>query len=68
MRASLATIICQGVPGCGSVCLSTKETTLERADFSLQLLLFETAEKERDIFIIFFLSSLCQLLSPLPRF
>ena len=30
-----------------------KETTLERADFALQLLMFVTAEKERVMFIIF---------------
>ena len=41
-----------------------KETTLERADFTLQLLMFVTAEKERRMFIIFFLSIFCQLLSP----
>ena len=41
-----------------------KETTLERADFILQLLMFVTAEKEGQLFIIFFLSSFCQLLSP----
>ena len=41
-----------------------KETTLERADFALQLSMFVTAEKEREMFIIFFLSSFCQLLSP----
>ena len=41
-----------------------KETTLERADFTLQLLMFVTAEKEWQMFIIFFLSSFCQLLSP----
>ena len=40
-----------------------KETILERADFALQLLMFVTAEKERRMFIIFFLSSFCQLLS-----
>ena len=40
-----------------------KETTLERADFTLQLLMFVTAEKERRIFTIFFLSSFCELLS-----
>ena len=34
-----------------------KETTLERADFTLQLLLFVTVEKERRI--VFFLSSFC---------
>ena len=33
-----------------------KETTLERADFTLQLFMFLTAEKERRMFIIFFLS------------
>ena len=31
-----------------------KETTLKRADFTLQLLMFVTAEKERRMFIIFF--------------
>ena len=41
-----------------------KETTLERADFVLQLSMFVTAEKEREMFTIFFLSSFCQLLSP----
>ena len=41
-----------------------KETTLERADFTLQLLMFVTVEKERRMFIFFFLSSFCQLLSP----
>ena len=35
----------------------TKETTLERADFTLQLLMFVTAEKERQLFIIFILYS-----------
>ena len=34
-----------------------RETTLERADFTLQLLLFVTMDKERRMFIIFFLSS-----------
>ena len=43
---------------------STKETTLERADFTLQLLMFVTAEKERRMFTIYFLSIFCQLLSP----
>ena len=42
----------------------TKETTLERADFALQLSMLVTAEKEREMFIIFFLSNFCQLLSP----
>ena len=41
-----------------------KETTLERADFTLQLLMFVTAEKERRMLKNFFLSSFCQLLSP----
>ena len=41
-----------------------KETILERADFTLQLLMFVTAEKKRELFIFFFLSSFCQLLSP----
>ena len=40
-----------------------KETTLERADFTLQLLMFVTSEKERRMFTIFSLSSFCQLLS-----
>ena len=39
----------------------TKETTLERADFTLKLLMFVTAEKERVMFIVFFLSILCEL-------
>ena len=42
----------------------TKETTLERADFTLQLLMFVTAEKQGQMFIFFFLSIFCQLLSP----
>ena len=33
-----------------------KETTLERADL---LLMFVTSEKERELFITFFLSSFC---------
>ena len=41
-----------------------KETTLERADFTPQLLKLVTAGKERGMFIFFFLSSFCQLLSP----
>ena len=41
-----------------------KETTLERDDFTVQLLMFVTVGKERQLFIIFFLSSICQLLSP----
>ena len=41
----------------------TKEITLERADFTLQLSMFATAEKEGEMFMIFFLSSFCQLLS-----
>ena len=44
--------------------LHVKETTLERVDFTLQLLMFVTAEKERRMFIIFFISSFCQRLSP----
>ena len=40
-----------------------KETTLERDDFIPQLLMFVTEEKERRMFISFFLF-LCQLLSP----
>ena len=40
---------------------STKETAFQRADFTLQLLMFVTVEKERRIFIIFFLSSFGQL-------
>ena len=36
--------------------IATKETKLERADFTLQLLVFVTAEKERRMFISFFLS------------
>ena len=42
----------------------SKETTLERADFTLQLLMFVTIEKETEMFIIFFLSSFSQRLSP----
>ena len=34
--------------------VTTNETTLERADFTLQLLLFVTAEKEGQILISFF--------------
>ena len=41
-----------------------KETKLERADFAFQLLMFVAAEKEGQLFIIFFLSIFCQLLSP----
>ena len=41
-----------------------KETTLERADFTLQLLMFVTEEKEKEMFTILFLSIYCQLLSP----
>ena len=41
-----------------------KETTLERADFALQLSMFVTAEKEREMFITSFPSSFCRLLSP----
>ena len=42
----------------------TKETTLERADFTLQLSMFVTEEKETEMFLIIFLSICCQLLSP----
>ena len=43
----------------------SKETTLERADFTLQLLMCVTTEKESRMFTIFLLSSFfCQLLSP----
>ena len=42
----------------------TKETTLERADFTPQLSVFVTAKKKMEMFIIFFLSSVYQLLSP----
>ena len=44
--------------------VSYEETTLERADFTLQLLMFVTTEKEREKFAIFVLSSFCQLLFP----
>ena len=40
-----------------------KETTFERADFTLQLLMFVTIEKEREMYIIFYLSIFCKLLS-----
>ena len=43
---------------------TSKETILERADFTLQLLMFVTVEKEEQMFIIFFLSSFYQPLSP----
>ena len=36
-----------------------KETTLERANFTLHLLMFVTAEKEGRMLIIFFLSIFC---------
>ena len=42
----------------------TKETTLERADFTLQLLMFVTAEKERELFTIFFFSSFLSAVVP----
>ena len=38
-----------------------KETALEGADFTLQLLMFVTDGKAREMFIIFFLSAFCQL-------
>ena len=41
-----------------------KETIFKRADFPFQLLKFGTAEKEGQMFIIFFLSSFYQRLSP----
>ena len=44
--------------------MGAKEPTLERADFTLQLLMFVIVEKEGQMFIIFFLSIFCQLLSP----
>ena len=44
--------------------LGHKETKLEGADFTLQLLMFVTAEKERVMFIIFFLYIFCQLFPP----
>ena len=44
--------------------IESKETTLERADFTLQLLMFVTEEKGKEIFIVFFLSTFCQLLFP----
>ena len=40
-----------------AACSRSKETTLERADFTLQLLMFVTAEKEGQMFIIFFFFS-----------
>ena len=46
-----------------SALVEIKETTLERADFTLQMLKFVTAEKEGEMFIFFFLSISCQLLS-----
>ena len=45
--------------------MRTKETTLERADFTLQMLMFVTAEKEGQMFIIIFLPIFWPLLSPL---
>ena len=52
-------------PTLKTVIIGAKETTLERADsIILQLLIFVTVEMEREMFIIFFLSSFCQLLSP----
>ena len=41
----------------------TKETILERADFTFQLLMFVNAATEMGMFIFFFLSSFCQLSS-----
>ena len=37
-----------------------KETTLERADFTVQLLTIVTAEKERKMFTLLFRSIFCQ--------
>ena len=42
---------------------ATKETILERADFTIQLLMFVDADKERRMFIFFFIFIFCQLLS-----
>ena len=41
-----------------------KETALERAGLTVHLLMFVTAEKEEQMFMFFFLSNSCQLLSP----
>ena len=41
-----------------------KETTFQRDDFAVQLLMFVTEEKEGQMFIIFLFSIFCQLLSP----
>ena len=44
--------------------LMLKRLYLKEIDhFTLQLLMFVTAEKERPLFIIFFLSSFCQMSS-----
>ena len=43
--------------------LCRKETTLERADFTLKLLMFVIGEKYKLMFTILFLSIFCQLLS-----
>ena len=43
--------------------LSAEEATLERVDFTLQLVIFVTSEKEGKMSTIFFLSIFCQLLS-----
>ena len=43
---------------------TSKETALERDDLTLQLLMFVTVEKERQMFRIFILSCFCWLLSP----
>ena len=45
----------------------SKETTLERPDFTLQLLMFVTAEKEREMFSIFFLLPFLSAVSCCPR-
>ena len=41
----------------------SKETTFQRADFTLQLSMFVTAEKEGKMLTIFFVSIFCHLLS-----
>ena len=40
------------------------QNTLESADFAPQLLMFVTAEKEREMFIVFFHYSFFQMLTP----
>ena len=43
---------------------TSKETALERADFALQLLMFVTVIKEKNLLTIFCLSINCQPMSP----